>query len=131
MAIETIYIQTNTSIIQDEVLSHRLGLIPIKADPRLFADIGEGDEPTDLNTLVFKIEIECIDPAKDPAAAEMVAEDGSYTEKVYSRQLEWVPQGSQAARFPGIFLHRVSCLVSPYLAFCSQRVFHLSILIFS
>lgn len=36
MAIETVYIYENTSIIQDEILSHRLGLIPIKADPRLF-----------------------------------------------------------------------------------------------
>ena len=26
----------NTSIIQDEVLSHRLGLIPLRADPRKF-----------------------------------------------------------------------------------------------
>ena len=37
MAIETVYIQNNTSIIADEVLSHRLGLIPIKADPTLFS----------------------------------------------------------------------------------------------
>lgn len=36
MAIERVYIANNTSIVQDEVLSHRLGLIPIKADPRLF-----------------------------------------------------------------------------------------------
>lgn len=36
MAIEKVYIQNNTSIIQDEVLAHRLGLIPLKADPRLF-----------------------------------------------------------------------------------------------
>lgn len=36
MAIERVYIANNTSIIQDEVLSHRLGLIPISADPRLF-----------------------------------------------------------------------------------------------
>jgi len=36
MAIEHVYIKNNTSIIQDEVLAHRLGLIPIKADPRLF-----------------------------------------------------------------------------------------------
>lgn len=36
MAIEKVFIANNTSLIQDEVLAHRLGLIPIKADPRLF-----------------------------------------------------------------------------------------------
>lgn len=36
MAIETVYIFNNTSVIQDEVLAHRLGLIPIKADPGKF-----------------------------------------------------------------------------------------------
>ena len=36
MAVEKVFIYNNTSIIQDEILAHRLGLIPIKADPRLF-----------------------------------------------------------------------------------------------
>ena len=36
MAIEKVYIANNTSLIQDEVLAHRLGLVPIKADPRIF-----------------------------------------------------------------------------------------------
>ncbi|XP_047458507.1 DNA-directed RNA polymerases I and III subunit RPAC1 isoform X3 [Mugil cephalus] len=36
MAIEKVFIYNNTSIVQDEVLAQRLGLIPIKADPRLF-----------------------------------------------------------------------------------------------
>lgn len=36
MAIETVFVFNNTSVIQDEVLSHRLGLIPIKADPGRF-----------------------------------------------------------------------------------------------
>lgn len=36
MAIEDVYIWNNTSVIQDEVLSHRLGLVPIKADPSKF-----------------------------------------------------------------------------------------------
>jgi DNA-directed RNA polymerase I and III subunit RPAC1 len=36
VAIEKVYIANNTSVIQDEVLAHRLGLVPIKADPRLF-----------------------------------------------------------------------------------------------
>ena len=42
MAIEKVFIYNNTSIIQDEVLAHRLGLIPIKADPRLFEYRQEG-----------------------------------------------------------------------------------------
>ena len=42
MAIEKVHIFNNTSIIQDEVLAHRLGLIPIKADPRLFEYKQEG-----------------------------------------------------------------------------------------
>jgi DNA-directed RNA polymerase alpha subunit len=36
MAIEKVHIYNNTSVMQDEVLAHRLGLIPLKADPSLF-----------------------------------------------------------------------------------------------
>lgn len=36
MAIEKVLIANNTSIVQDEVLAHRLGLVPILVDPRLF-----------------------------------------------------------------------------------------------
>jgi DNA-directed RNA polymerase alpha subunit len=36
MAIEKIFMVDNTSVIADEVLSHRLGLIPLDTDPRLF-----------------------------------------------------------------------------------------------
>ena len=36
MAIEKVNMWQNTSIIPDENLAHRMGLIPIKADPRLF-----------------------------------------------------------------------------------------------
>ncbi|GMH91265.1 hypothetical protein TrST_g403 [Triparma strigata] len=52
MAIETVYIDQNTSITHDEVLSHRLGLMPVLADPTEF-EVG-GDEDTDWNTLVFQ-----------------------------------------------------------------------------
>lgn len=34
VAIEHVFMVNNTSIIQDEVLAHRMGLIPIKVDPR-------------------------------------------------------------------------------------------------
>lgn len=36
MAIDKINLYNNTTVIPDEVLTHRLGLIPIKVDPRLF-----------------------------------------------------------------------------------------------
>lgn len=36
MAIEKVFVANNTSLVQDEVLAQRLGLIPIAADPRLF-----------------------------------------------------------------------------------------------
>ncbi len=36
IAIEKVHVYNNTSVIQDEVLAHRLGLIPLKCDPRLF-----------------------------------------------------------------------------------------------
>lgn len=34
VAIETVYVWNNTSIVQDEVLAQRLGLIPLAIDPR-------------------------------------------------------------------------------------------------
>ena len=38
MAIDKVFILNNTSMTEDEVLAHRLGLIPIRADPRLFRE---------------------------------------------------------------------------------------------
>lgn len=42
MAIETVFVLNNTSIMDDLVLSHRLGMIPIMADPREFQFKGKG-----------------------------------------------------------------------------------------
>lgn len=42
MAIEKVHIYNNTSLLQDEVLAHRLGLIPLRADPRNFEYKPEG-----------------------------------------------------------------------------------------
>ena len=56
----------NTSLIHDEVLSHRLGMIPLNVDPRLFDEYGlEIDEntgepaATDRNTIVFRLNVTC------------------------------------------------------------------------
>ncbi|CAI5721924.1 unnamed protein product [Hyaloperonospora brassicae] len=96
MAIEHVYIWNNSSIIQDEVLAHRLGLVPLNVDPREFQafSANEEAEATDENTIVFKLDVTCkFDPdhPKDPTKA--------LCSSVYSRDLEWVPQGNQEERF--------------------------------
>lgn len=60
VAIEHIYMNDNTSIVHDEVLAHRIGLVPINCDSRLFTDfLGEDDEATDRNTIVFRLRVSC------------------------------------------------------------------------
>lgn len=39
VAIEKVFVKNNTSVIQDEVLAHRLGLVPLLFDPRLLLDV--------------------------------------------------------------------------------------------
>ena len=65
MAIEYVYMWNNTGLIHDEVLSHRLGLIPLNVDPRHFDEYGmDTDEEgnlaaTDRNTIVFRLNVMC------------------------------------------------------------------------
>jgi DNA-directed RNA polymerase I and III subunit RPAC1 len=62
LAIENVFITNNTSIIQDEVLASRLGLIPLKGGKagldwiRWFK---EGSSLTDYNTVVLHLDVEC------------------------------------------------------------------------
>lgn len=56
MAVDKIEMYNNTSIVQDEVLAHRLGLIPYKADPRLFEY--RTNESTDPTASICKLFIE-------------------------------------------------------------------------
>lgn len=99
MAFETVYIWNNSSIIQDEVLSHRVGLIPIQVDPREFELMATecSEEATDVNTIVFKLDVKCeINPEfpNDLSKAHYAS--------VYARDLLWVPQGNQEEKFTNI-----------------------------
>lgn len=77
VAIETVAIEQNSSIIQDEVLAHRLGLVPLKIDP---IRVEEGE------VIKFKMEV---------TASEKF-------ESVYSGALLWVPESEeQAEKFKG------------------------------
>ncbi|XP_070590309.1 DNA-directed RNA polymerases I and III subunit RPAC1 isoform X2 [Erythrolamprus reginae] len=94
MAVEKVLVYNNTSIVQDEILAHRLGLIPICADPRLFEYKNE-DECDEINTLQFRLKIKC---SKNIQAARESSEPNELyiNHKVYSKHMEWVPLGSQA-----------------------------------
>ncbi|KAF7851649.1 hypothetical protein BT93_L3306 [Corymbia citriodora subsp. variegata] len=81
MAIEKVLIANNTSVVQDEVLAHRLGLIPIKVDPRLFDYLSENDTPNEKNTIVFKLHVRC--------------EERGQRLTVKSNELMWLPKGSE------------------------------------
>ena len=59
MAIETVIINQNTSIIPDEVLAHRLGLIPILADANDFEEKKEDEDFNEKNSLKFTLKVKC------------------------------------------------------------------------
>jgi DNA-directed RNA polymerase I and III subunit RPAC1 len=86
MAIEHVYMWDNTSIIHDEVLAHRMGLIPINVDARLFDEFppepprdqdaeeqDDAERATDRNTIVFKLAVTCA-RAEAPKAAVHAAD---------------------------------------------------------
>ncbi|KAI4303750.1 hypothetical protein MLD38_039346 [Melastoma candidum] len=87
MAIEKVFIANNTSVIQDEVLAHRLGLVPIIVDPRHFDYLSENDRPNEKNTIVFKLHVRC--KKGDPRGT------------VKSDELRWLPKGSEFLKESG------------------------------
>lgn len=94
MAIETVAIWNNTSIIQDEVLAHRLGLIPIKADPRLFEyKPKDAEKNSSDDTLQFRLKIKCTrnNVDNDTTDPKILYEN----HKVYTESIEWVPLPGQ------------------------------------
>lgn len=101
MAIERVYIEENTGVMHDEVLAHRLGLVPIHADPQDFEELHDPDDATDVNTIVFGLEVtappneynesnpnEALATSHEPGGAR-------HTTHVTTAFLKWLPQGDQ------------------------------------
>ncbi|CAG7851358.1 DNA-directed RNA polymerases I and III subunit RPAC1 {ECO:0000305} Short=RNA polymerases I and III subunit AC1 {ECO:0000305}; AltName: Full=C37; AltName: Full=DNA-directed RNA polymerases I and III 40 kDa polypeptide {ECO:0000303/PubMed:3815519}; Short=AC40 {ECO:0000303/PubMed:3815519}; Short=C40 {ECO:0000305} [Serendipita indica DSM 11827] len=100
VAIERVYVYDNTSVIQDEVLSHRLGLIPLRIDPRMLEDAPQNyqDDSTDRNTMVFSLDVTCAD--RDGVRPGTTDPEKLYiNSSVYAKDLQWVPQGEQETIF--------------------------------
>jgi DNA-directed RNA polymerase I and III subunit RPAC1 len=99
MAIEKVKLFQNTSILQDEILAHRLGLIPIQADPREFKFVSESKDFTnnEENTTVFTLQAACTRNSDVPDSAPNEQKFNNST--VLAKDLVWVPQGRQAKKF--------------------------------
>lgn len=93
IAIENVFIHCNTSIMHDEMLAHRLGLIPLKIDPKPFEIWKKGDPVTPANTVKFSLKAKCEmnrGAPRDGEAPPDVLYKGS---KVLSSSIEHVPFG--------------------------------------
>jgi len=104
MAIEKAGLYQNTSIIHDEVLCHRIGLVPIKIDPRKFVFKKENEDDNENNCVKLKLHVKCEKKPEyakmDKKTLESLPVDQVYTNTiVYSGAMEWVPIGKQAETF--------------------------------
>ena len=103
IAIEKVEMWQNTSIIPDENLAHRMGLIPLAVDPRLFEfKTSPTKAYNDTNSLRFKLHVICTkkNPGSKFSVRTVEDEDEHYNHaNVYSGDLEWIPIGDQAERF--------------------------------
>ena len=96
MAIEKVNLWQNTSVIPDEVLAHRMGLVPIKVDPRQF-EYKNKDEHNEGNCVKFKLHVKC-SRKNTPEAKNRTrssAFDCSSEKLLYRHLLYHVPQRSQ------------------------------------
>lgn len=84
MAIEDIFLIKNTSILQDEALGHRLGLVPIFADPTRFDFRGPKEKANEKNTIVFRL-VATFEKTRNPTE----------NKKIFSDALVWLPNGSE------------------------------------
>jgi DNA-directed RNA polymerase I and III subunit RPAC1 len=100
MAFDKMVLYQNTSILHDEVLSHRMGLVPVFADPDEFIAKGPNDDFNEHNSIKFKLHVKCTRKPeyKDKTHAELLSLDPTeYLENsvVNSNSLVWEPLGNQ------------------------------------
>ena len=90
-AIDDVYILKNSGVMQDEMLVHRLGLLPILhpgiADFKQYIKTDPNAQKTSENTLVFRLKVDAeMDDLK-------IGHNDCFFKNVMSSDLKWVPQG--------------------------------------
>ncbi|KAG5927586.1 hypothetical protein E4U42_002047 [Claviceps africana] len=111
LAIENVYIENNTSVIQDEVLAHRLGLIPFDGGRdglhnflKWHKKPEPGEDPYagcfDWNTVRLELDVTCTENP-DAARGEQDPLKAFHHAHVYARDIVFVPTGKQVEYFSG------------------------------
>ena len=116
LAIEYVYIHNNTSIVQDEVLAARLGLVPLTASLSGLNwlqfykkstkqddddEVDDGETAVDNNTVKLKLHVECGWRSAEGVKSEETEPEKLYVNSsVYAKQITFVPLGRQNSEFP-------------------------------
>lgn len=82
VALETIQMWQNTGVVQDEVLAHRLGLIPFRVNPEKLKFRNSSQELGEENALKVKLHVQCTESDLKPFQKSM---------PVYASDLKWIP----------------------------------------
>eukprot|EP00892_Ulva_mutabilis_P006411 jgi/Ulvmu1/4141/UM019_0120.1 len=85
VAIENVFFIDYDCVIPEEVLSHRLGLVPLMIDPEQLSYRTEEGSADETNTVIFKLHVKC----------EQMSDGRLANEKVFSTDLRWLPSGSE------------------------------------
>ncbi|KUI66295.1 DNA-directed RNA polymerases I and III subunit RPAC1 [Cytospora mali] len=111
LAIEDVWVNNNTSVIQDEVLCHRLGLIPFKGGKyglhefmKWYKKPGTDQDPfensMDYNTVKLELNIECTRKPDAPAGEKDPRKLFDHS-NVYASDMVFQPVGQQVEIFAG------------------------------
>lgn len=114
LAIEYVFVHNNTSIVQDEVLAQRLGLVPLTGNPAGLRWLRQYRKPTDEdpegsgvadnNTIVMKLDVECTKADNYDELNKKGEDDPRLLYKhahVYAKDLQFVLSGRQNNYFEG------------------------------
>lgn len=112
IAFDKAIIYQNTTIIHDEVMAHRLGLIPVNIDSDLLIEKRSQDDFDEHNSVKFKLHVKCVRKEayknhKYEQIIDLAPEEYLENSTIYASDIKWQPLGNQEARFetPPSMLH--------------------------